>query len=162
GLRSEQFLTYAFTGFRTMYGPYALNYIRYIENPQDTRTFPINNPELSIISKDLRGHNTVVSRLDSETLAFDKRHTVTIKAYKGAGVDFDTDLDESEASETEDITITNPSQLFKPSGEPTSITFTENADIENDYIEIVLTPSDGTFMWNSFFIYVFAGSEFRR
>jgi hypothetical protein len=147
-------------------GPFALFYYSGFANKELSQTpNGFDNPPLSVISKDNFGYSgTFISRLENEMASFDKRHTVTIKAFKGAGIDFDTDLDETVIAVTTDITVTNASQLFRNEGALPSITFTPSADLDEDFVEIVFTPSSGTFEWAlmSIFLYQESGNHFKR
>lgn len=125
-----------------------------VEGRSNLKTDPIQNPLKSIISRGRTNYKEgcIISKLDSETVALDKRFTVTINAYKGATVDFDTDLNETSSGLlTTDITLSNTSNLFNFS-EATGIVFTNLADLDNDFVEIVL--SGGGFEWSAFYIYI--------
>ncbi len=111
------------------------------------------NPASSVISKSmLFDYQTWVSKVDSETVALDKRHTVTVKKFNGTGVDFETALDPTVGAETSFITISDSSQIWRISGLPCGVTFTAGGDLDKDYVEIEITPSSGTFTWSKFFI----------
>lgn len=156
--------TYKFAGY-TFIGPFTQFHYSGIQNKEVIQAPQgFDNPALSVISRDRYGYNgTFISKLDSGMAAFHKRGTVTFKAYKGAGVDFDTDLDESGASETTDITITNPGNLFAFGVAPPGVTFTGSADLDEDYCEIVLTPTSGTMQWSEFVLYLYQlSNRFKR
>jgi hypothetical protein len=153
---------FLFTGFARKIGPLTEKFYANLNDPQDIQFSKINNPIYSILASNKRGYNTVISRLDNEMVALDKRHTVTMKAFKGAGIDFDTDLDENLGATTTDITLARTSNLFRIEGEAPSIIFTPSADLDEDYVEIVLTPSSGSFKWANWFLTVYQGSAFKR
>lgn len=108
-------------------------------------------PRMRVNSK----NGMIISKLDTETIGLDKTSTVTINAYKGATIDFDTDLDDTSftLSPTSDITINNPNNFWNFGVEP-NIFFTTAADLDNDFVEIVITAGSLPHQWLCFYLFL--------
>jgi hypothetical protein len=160
-------IAFLFEGSNTQVGHY-VNY--YIHTPgtvygiEALTSPPILNTSESFIPWDkLSNKNTVIAALDNEMVAFNKRHTVTYKKFKGAGKDFETDLDPTSGSETADVSILNSGELFQPEGLPFGVRFESGADLDNDFVEIEMTPSTGTFQWLAIWMYLYQiGNHFKK
>lgn len=106
--------------------------------------YPIVNPPNSIITKNSWNNNFIISQFDNQLAAADKRFNVTIKAHSGAEFDFNT-LTESGLPENENILISGKNNLFLTRGEiPMTVNFLEDANLENDFVEIVITGVIGS------------------
>lgn len=75
----------------------------------------------------------------------------TVKAHEGTGYDFDAHLGETAQAETSDIELDNEANLFKRTGLPFIFRHLNTADLDNDFVEIVIT---GSLSLVDFLIYV--------
>lgn len=117
-----------------------------------------------IITKNNRkGFNDpVISKLDNQLAFVDKYGSLSIKAFKGTGYDFDENLNETVLSETTDIVINNPGNLMGYEGAPTSIIFAPTADLDNDFVEIVIEPGEIRWSRLSMVLYNPGYTNFKR
>ena len=119
----------------------------------------VNSDSETRYFKDAWNSDVFFSELHNVLAGWDKKgsNQIDISGRIGTGYDFDTQLTEGTATINPNFSISDPENLVTPIGGatnfPTRYQFTTGADIENDFVEIVLTP-EYTIDISLFFIYL--------
>lgn len=117
---------------------------------------PITHKNELTILKQKWDKNNFISELHNAWLGIDKTMVVTVNAYDGSTIDFDNSSSYQDGATlnlsgaTTGITLTDTTNLFKSSGYPFRYYVNGNANLDTDFVEIMITG--GTIYANTLYI----------
>lgn len=122
---------------------------------------PVNNLSNFVILNDRWNGKSFISRFDNQLSFIGKRASTsfTITAHQGTGYNFDANTSATAQPGSSNIVITNPTNLFNSVGLPPTITYNSSADIESDFVEIVINID---IILSFFYIYILEGYKPNR